>query len=318
MSDNANDTIKQEFPPKASEAPKKLQSWLEKVNNKWVAWTIAVISGLISMWLMGEKPEIPLPPPPDFPLLPLEEQAQEDATKSTRIINSWNDRNLAEGQVEEFPYYCGVPDQVGDDIRKSNFTARPWPNQTIYYHVRVNQFRGISESQVLEAFRVAWASWAQIIDIKPVYTNDVKEAHVISQFGKIDGSGRVLAWSELSDGTTTPKQQLYDMNERWEIAEKPTQIDLVRVAAHEIGHVLGLVHDAQGSNALMAPMYSRNVRFPTELDERRILALGYGPAKKSPPPPKDPEPPMGGIHLTIPPETLIDALRKAGYSVEKK
>lgn len=289
----------------------KIKSFIKSipVKTEWIVWLIMATAGVLVGWVMGTKPEIP--PLPDVPLLPqIEKEAQKDAIEAKKAFAP---DELAEEEI----FICGRTESVVDSNVES-FTAKPWPVKKLTWHVKLNGFTGLKESDVLEAFRLAWSSWAKIIDIEPVYVNRESEAMVLSQFGDIDGSGKVLAWSELSNGTITQKHQLYDRRERWEISATPQNIDMVRVAAHEIGHVLGLVHDVQGSNALMAPAYSRRIQFPTDLDARRIVALGYAPAKKDPPvDPKPPEP-LPGITLTIPPETLIDALKKAGYIVEKK
>lgn len=289
----------------------KIKSFIQSIpiRPQWVAWFIMLVAGYLTAIVMGTKPEIP--PLPDVPLLPqIEKEAQKNAIEAKKAFAP---EELAD---EEF-FICGRTESVVD-ANIENFTAKPWPVKKLTWHVKLNGFTGLKEPEVLEAFRVAWASWAKVIDIEPIYTNRESEAMILSQFGDIDGSGKVLAWSELSNGTVTQKHQLYDRRERWEISQNPQNIDLIRVAAHEIGHVLGLVHDERGANALMAPAYSKRIQFPTELDTRRIIALGYNPAKKDQPiDPKSTEP-LPGIVLTIPPETLIEALKKAGYIVEKK
>ncbi len=213
---------------------------------------------------------------------------------------------------EEAPiYFCGRVEELVD-----NLNTRPWPLKQLSWNVNTQGYKGgISEIRLQEAFKVAWAAWGAYLDMTVVNTLDPSKAHVVSKFGTIDGGGNVLAWSELSDGTLVPKNQLYDAGEAWEIEANPTQIDLVRVACHEIGHALGLTHDDPGSHALMAPVYDRQVRFPTSRDVSRLLALGYKAKVKDP---NDPGPTIPPLNLTIDAKVIMDALDKAGFKVEKK
>ena len=69
----------------------------------------------------------------------------------------------------------------------------------------------------------------------------------------------------------------FDDDERWSINEQTNgsqQIDLVTVAAHEIGHTLGLSH-TNVAEALMSPIYSGSHRFLHQDDIDGIQAI-YG------------------------------------------
>lgn len=212
--------------------------------------------------------------------------------------------------IQEPLYFCGRVEAVTD-----GFVSRPWPDRKITWHVDTSGTT-LPREQLVEAFRAAWASWAAHIDILPVFVEDASEALVRSRFGDYDGSGKVLAWSELADGTRTPKHQLYDRAEKWGVfSGSGVGVDLARVAAHEIGHVLGLFHDEGKGDALMDPVYSRVLRFPTDKDVQRALKMGYKIAKKS-----EPDPMPGGIELSFPVKAnandVAEALRKAGFKVE--
>jgi hypothetical protein len=216
-------------------------------------------------------------------------------------------------------YFCGT-----DSRLQENFVAKKWPTKKITYFVDVSGYRGnLKPDEIRAAFSMAWQSWSRWIDIDPTPVTDVKQSLVNHRFGVIarndgmpDGRGNILAYSELADGTLVPKEQLYDSAEPWGLSstEPPPAniIEMVRVAAHEIGHVLGLVHDQIGTGSLMEPTYSRNVKFPNERDASRAIALGYARRNEKP----SAKPVTIPITVTADVEKLIDAFRQAGYKVE--
>lgn len=271
---------------------------MELVKSLWKYVLVALLAG-VSTFLATLKQQV-------IDSLPqLEERVQKEAHLAWEGLKG---ENLED---DEPIYICGR----NEAMQEQRFAPRPWPNRTIKWTVKFNGFTGLANDKVLEAFRVAWMGWSADIDIDPQWVDKPSDAHVLIQFGDIDGSGKVLAWSELSDGTSTQKEQLYDRKEQWEIAEVTRRIDLVRVAAHEIGHVLGLKHDSTNSNALMAPMYSRSVRLPTNRDISRAIALGYRPKQKAPLPKQG----GGGVSLkvTVEESELIEAVKSLGFSVTK-
>lgn len=205
-------------------------------------------------------------------------------------------------------YFCARTETLRDQLRTA-----PWPDRQIRWTVSAAGQSRLDAGRVKDAFAAAWAAWADGIDIEPVYQPGEHGAHVVSRFGAIDGSGKVLAWSELSDGTRTPKHQLYDSGESWDThAGTGTAIDLQRVAAHEIGHVLGLVHDDESTPALMAPMYSQSIRGPTARDTDRLLLIGYQ-RRKSDSVPAGTE---GRVRLEVDSAAIAEALRRQGWSVQ--
>lgn len=113
-----------------------------------------------------------------------------------------------------------------------------------------------------------------------LHYSDDAEVKIIAQACNIDGPHRALAWSELGCNLKTVKQ-CYDIGEHWttEPASAPDKIDLITVAAHEIGHALGIPH-LDDPNALMYAAYSgpRRGLSPSDIKE---IQRRYGPPSPS-------------------------------------
>ena len=97
-----------------------------------------------------------------------------------------------------------------------------------------------------------------------------------SGFGK---SGDVLAWAELPSNRNYDGQlwTMFDSVENWtlERPEEESGVLFRAVAAHEIGHLLGLGHSRYES-ALMYPYYRDNIETPQEQDDIPRIQRLYG------------------------------------------
>lgn len=58
--------------------------------------------------------------------------------------------------------------------------------------------------------------------------------------------------------------------------------DLLQVAAHEFGHVLGLQHSLE-PDAVMCPFYSDSYPLQLSEDDKRGIQYLYGPPQHAPP-----------------------------------
>lgn len=219
--------------------------------------------------------------------------------------------------IRDGDFFCGCT-----NVQAATRTA-PWPTDHLPYYLDLPTHLGALEpDDIRAAFKWAWSRWAEQLFIDPIETLNESQALIRIEFKPIDGPSNVLAWSELADGTLTPRQQRYDTQENMVVEEVPdaNTIDLARVAAHEIGHVLGLLHDEPNARSLMAPRYNERLRRPTSRDIQRAVALGYRRRGNAPPaaePPPDRPAPGEAQTLTIKVTGTITGIEIPGYRVER-
>jgi hypothetical protein len=252
-------------------------------HPRWVylAYVGAAIIGYALSLLRGEHPTITLP------VLPLESAAvAPDAAELDRRIAA--DTKAAHAQYAalsengEALYYCPVREQLNETPK---LEARI-PGPKIFWTVKPKAYPDydLTEKDVVNTFSNAWAAWDKGAVINPSYVvwGSGSAVNVSSHFQHIDGPGQVLAWSELADGSKRMLTQRYD-DERWSQDVKAGRISLKQVCIHEIGHALGLQHDASNSGSLMAPVLNAKILEPTDRDFERLYGLGYDRRVVTPP-----------------------------------
>lgn len=183
---------------------------------------------------------------------------------------------------------CGVSDSYG-----AGRLCR-WPESVkkdITWTI-IGNFTEFTHEETVAAFKEAWTYWEEVCDIKARYVSRSSQAYVVIDVGYIDGSSGTLAWSELPCSSSARQlDQKYDSGERWIISATPRNgIDIVRVACHEIGHVIGISHI--GPDNLMAATYSSKIRKPRggDIIEARKRYGGAVLPKPEPAPEPEPEP----------------------------
>jgi len=174
----------------------------------------------------------------------------------------------------------------GPIITSGNFvTVGTWGRNNITFSFQngTNDIVGDDErNAVREAFRI-WADYANLN-----FTEVANNADIVILWGAgnhgdgfpFDGMNGVLAHAFFPppDGGAFSGDIHFDDDEQWTMDERPVPsgqpIDLVTVAAHEIGHALGLGH-SNVNCALMNPFYTGSHRYLAQDDIDGIRAI-YG------------------------------------------
>ena len=204
--------------------------------------------------------------------------------------------------------YDNLPEAGQEDETVAKFRAiSQWgkTNLTYYFINSTGKINGDAERDLI---RAAFALW---VDETPLTFNeaaDPAQADILIGWAEgehgdgdpFDGPGDVLAHASYPNPYADGQVFLhFDDSERW-VNSETQNVDLLTVAAHEIGHNLGLDH-SNDPNALMYPSYSGPHRFLGNDDIAGAQSL-YGLAAQ---PAESPEAPPQGA--TPPPSAKADS-----------
>jgi len=183
---------------------------------------------------------------------------------------------LASLRMFEGHRFCGV--NAADAIQAQRTGPARWDSPRIGW-VITGGLPGVTSQLQRMIYALAWESWAGVpgcgLEVAES-PNGTATQLVLMGSGPIDGPGGVLAHSELPQPRMRQLKQKYGTHERWFAAlvdrhPAPSElISLLAVAAHEIGHALGLPHSGD-STALMAPTYNPRIWSPQADDAREIV-----------------------------------------------
>ncbi|XP_078140175.1 matrix metalloproteinase-20-like [Centroberyx gerrardi] len=178
---------------------------------------------------------------------------------------------------------CGVP-----DVENFSFYPRrpKWKNHTITY--KIAQYTpDMKREDVESSFRLALKIWSDAAPLRFIQVHHGKADIVFSfarrthgDFFPFDGPRGVLAHA-FEPGEGMGGDVHFDEDETWTMGKQRPGYSLFTVAAHELGHSLGLTHSKDPS-AIMYPNYKySSTQYTLPKDDTLGIQTLYGkPTRK--------------------------------------
>ena len=174
---------------------------------------------------------------------------------------------------------CGVKTSIGGNKKSSRLPDR-WGKNHLTYLMSGRDTNDMDVEVWDTQFNLAFDSWSAVCPLTFSKVDSQDKADFVigvsrrrrSSFGR---RGGVLAWAEMPPRNNYNGQlrTMFDLAEDWVLPGADYGIILQAVAAHEIGHLLGLDHSAV-KGTLMYP-YINDALIPQASDIKEIQSL-YG------------------------------------------
>ena len=190
----------------------------------------------------------------------------------TSDLKNLKTNNLRQKQLNPPILYDDLPTKEEDEkLGKFVLQGNKWNTNNLTYYYK-NGTPDIISNNERDGIREAFNLWAEVTPL--TFTETLNpDADIIIAFEEddhgdgsdFDGIGGVLAHAFFPppNGGSLAGDMHFDDSETWTISLRPSSLsprDIITVAAHEIGHSLGLRHsDIPG--ALMFPFYNGSHRF---------------------------------------------------------
>jgi hypothetical protein len=173
---------------------------------------------------------------------------------------------------EKVMVYYDQPAPTGS-AKQDYQLSQPWNHTNITYHI-INTLSQFSPQDVTSVIAQAFQSWASVAPLTFTQVNGTADINI--QFASIDGPENILGetcppYNPCDSGSVT-----LDSDETWALTTPQgySDISLLAVASHELGHAIGMLH-TNDQNALMYPEYSPYVLAPAQDDIAGVQRL-YG------------------------------------------
>src|SRR5574341_750986 len=185
---------------------------------------------------------------------------------------------------------CGTPDHLGLDA------ICAWPDPVVPWAL-VQTPRGVTEDEFRAAFTWAFEQWASVSTLDCPEARQAVNARILAYAHSFDGSGGILADSEMPCGHVSHCRQRYDNGEKWDTKWPPSGngVNLHLVALHEIGHAFGIPHAPAGIVDVMSPTLQSQLRGLTPWSIQEIQRR-YG--RRTTPSPTPTPTPIPGSGMT--------------------
>ncbi len=198
--------------------------------------------------------------------------------------------------AEQIYRYDNLPDAASNSSAVAEYrTVSTWDKTDLTYFFlnSTDKLAGDTERELVRAAFALWATQTPLTfsEVDTSTSADILIGWANAEHGDgepFDGAGDVLAHASYPNPYDARQVFLhFDDAERW-VDSETQNVDLLTVAAHEIGHNLGLDHSAD-PNSLMYPSYRGPHRFLSEDDVAGAQSL-YGAVSDAPSGPQTPNP----------------------------